>query len=122
MRNISFMLTTGQIRGRTKTVTRRMGWAFAKVGVKLMAVEKSQGLGRGGKIVRLGPVRLIDVRREPLDALVADLAYGYRETALEGFPAGSRYSDPFKFVNWFCSSHRGCTPSTIITRLEFEYL
>jgi hypothetical protein len=33
MKHMSFALTTSQIRNRTKTVTRRMGWATAKRGV-----------------------------------------------------------------------------------------
>jgi len=122
MRNISFMLTTQQIRNRTKTVTRRIGWSFLKVGAELQAVEKSQGLGKGGRIKRLCVIRVTSVRPEPLGALVEDLVYGFKETALEGFPVGSRYSDPFKFINFFCSSHRHCTPATIVNRIEFEYL
>jgi hypothetical protein len=53
VRNISFMLTTRQVCDRIKTVTRRNGWLFAKPGDLLCAVEKSQGLGKGGKIVRV---------------------------------------------------------------------
>jgi hypothetical protein len=49
-RYISFMLTQPQIRARTKTVTRRMGWKDLKPGTLLMAAEKCQGLGKGGKI------------------------------------------------------------------------
>jgi hypothetical protein len=121
-RNISFFLTTPQFIAGTKDVTRRMGWAFAKVGDVMMAVEKGQGLGKGGKVRQLGLIKLVDVRQEALGLLVDDLVYGWKETAREGFPVGTRYSDPFKFIQFFVSSHKGCSPLSIITRLEFVKL
>ena len=42
-RLMSFSMTTPQVRARTKTVTRRLGWRFLKPGVVLWAVEKAQG-------------------------------------------------------------------------------
>lgn len=57
MRNMSFMLTTAQIRDRSKTVTRRLGWWNLRVGDVVMACEKCQGLGKGGKIITLTPSR-----------------------------------------------------------------
>lgn len=115
MRNISFMLTTSQFIDGTKDVTRRLGWTFADVGMELCAVEKSQGLGKGGKIKRLGTIRLVGVRREPLSNMTRDTVYGHHEVVREGFPGMS----PKEFVEFFCWSHKGCKPSTIITRLEF---
>jgi len=41
-RNISFALTTQQVRNRTKTVTRRAGWLFLKAGDILCDLD---GLG-----------------------------------------------------------------------------
>lgn len=122
MRNISFMLTTPQIRERTKLVTRRNGWTFAKTGDELQAVEKSQGLGKGGKIKKLCVIRLVSVSREHLNEICTNPEYGRREMAMEGFPPPHKCSDPGYFVDFFCSSHRGVNPNTIITRLEFEYL
>lgn len=122
MRNISFMLTTQQVRDRTKTVTRRNGWRFAKAGDVLMAVGKSQGLGKGGKIKRLGPIRLVSVSPEQLNEICINQQYGRAEMIKEGFPPPHRLSDPGYFMDFFCSSHRGCHPNTIITRIEFEYL
>ena len=46
MRNISFSMTTEQVRRREKTVTRRLGWSDLKPGTILQAVEKAQGLDR----------------------------------------------------------------------------
>lgn len=117
MRNISFMLTTEQVRARTKDVTRRDGWLFAKVGDVYRAVEKSQGLGKGGKIKPICLIGLVDVRREPLRAMLDDVNYGRAECVREGFPDMT----PAAFVEFFCKSHRGVTPGTFITRLEFDY-
>jgi hypothetical protein len=66
MRNISFSLTTEQFKARTKTVTRRLGWTFLEPGTVLMGCEKCMGLKPGEKIVRLGRIRVVSVRRERL--------------------------------------------------------
>lgn len=121
-RHLSFALTKEQFRARTKTVTRRNGWRFLKAGDVLCGVEKSQGLGKGGKIVRMGMIRVVDVRREAMRAMVDDTNYGREECRREGFGEHPLLSDPVEFVNWFCACHRGCTPDTEITRIAFEYL
>lgn len=46
-RNMSFTLTIEQMRARTKTVTRRKGWAFLKPGDLVWAVVKGMGLKPG---------------------------------------------------------------------------
>lgn len=122
MRNISFSLTTPQFRKRIKRVTRRMGWINLKVGDVLMGVEKGMGLKPGEQIVRLGPIRVTDVRREPLRMMVDDLDYGRAETTAEGYPPGTEKHDPVVFVEFFCGSHKGCVPWSPVTRIEFEYL
>jgi len=53
MKNMSFMLTKPQMRARTKTVTRRLGWWLLKPGEIIMAVEKSRGRKKGNKLSRL---------------------------------------------------------------------
>lgn len=122
-RNISFALTTPQFLDGTKDVTRRLGWLFLRAGDELMAVEKSQGLGKGGKIKRLGMIRIVSVRREPLSRLMtAAIKYGYRECVREGFPPPHDLSWPKNFVDFFMASHRGCGFHTIITRIEFVRL
>jgi hypothetical protein len=116
MRNISFALTTAQFLDGSKDVTRRMGWQFLRPGDTLMAVEKSQGLGKGGKIKRFGVILVVDVRREPLRALTdRDDGYGFEEVRREGFPCCS----PPMFVSFFCRSHKGCTPDSVVTRIAF---
>lgn len=116
MRNISFSLTTEQFKARTKTVTRRLGWKFLKPGDELMACEKCMGLKPGEKIVRLGRIRVVSVRREPLEAMYNSI-YGKEDAIKEGFPDESGSG----FVGMFCR-HMHCDPRTCITRIEFEYL
>lgn len=121
MRNISFALTTQQIRDRTKTVTRRRGtwWSTVlKPGDVLCAVEKSQGIKRGG-LVRLGTIRVVSVRTELLLEILADKLNGYdnEESAREGFPM----MDGHQFVRMF-RRHMGGPPDQSVTRIEFEYI
>lgn len=119
-RNISFALTTPQFLDGTKDVTRRMGWLKLKDGDLLCAVKKGMGLKPGEKIERLGMIRVKSVRREPLDALLRFHPYGEIECQREGFPPPHSYSWPSAFIEFFCASHKGCTPESIVTRIEFE--
>lgn len=118
-RNISFALTTPQFLDGSKTVTRRNGWANLKSGDVLCAVEKSQGLGKGGKVKRLGNIIVKSVRREQLRAMTDDLDYGLEETTREGFPKGHPNHWPSEFVKFFCGSHKGVQPDSVVTRIEF---
>ena len=122
--NISFALTTRQFRERTKTVTRRLGWKNAKPGQILVACEKCQGLKKDQHPVVMGKIRIISVRREPLDVLTdRNYSISYSATAaaqeciMEGFPEMS----PEEFVRMFCE-HNGCDEFAWVTRIEFEYL
>lgn len=123
MRNISFSLTTHQVRHGFETgeilkdVTRRLGWANARIGEHLCACEKCMGLGPGGQLVRLGVIQLVHVGLQRLDAMLSDPAYGREEVRREGFPELT----PEQFVAMFCK-HMRCFPSDIITRLEFRYV
>lgn len=118
MRNMSFFLTTPQMRDRAKTVTRRLGWQNFQRRDLVRAVVKCQGLKAGQKIEPIGVIRILNVRREELAAMTSDYAYGVRECAAEGFPGML----PENFVKKFCASHKGCTPSTVITRIKFEHV
>jgi hypothetical protein len=118
VRNISFALTTEQIRSRTKTVTRRVGWAKLQVGTQLQPIVKGQGLKKGQHAEKVGgPIRVVSVRREPLRRLLDDQAYGSAEVIREGFPNLT----PQQFVTFFLASHTTCTVDEPITRIEFEY-
>jgi hypothetical protein len=111
MRNMSFMLTIDQVRARTKDVTRRLGWELLQAGDFVRACVKCMGLQKGERIEALATIRVIDVRRERLDAI--DQA----DVIREGFPE----LDPAGFVAMFCNSMR-CAPETFVTRIEFEYV
>lgn len=115
MRNISFSLTEEQFLDDSKDVTRRLGWANLKAGDRLMACRKCMGLKPGEKIVRLGEIEVISVRREPLNRMSADADYGLAEAIREGFPQMTGG----QFVEMFCK-HMSCPNSEIITRIEFK--
>jgi hypothetical protein len=135
LRNMSFMLTTDQIRNRTKTVTRRLGWKFLKPGDLIRAVEKCQGLKKGETMKPLAVLRVESVSRERLDRLEAEAIYGEQECRAEGFPKMS----PMEFVSMFCATHKvpdtrawglprakrqpfPMLPCDEVTRIEFSYV
>lgn len=109
MRNMSFALTTDQFLDGSKDVTRRMGWEFLKATDRFQAIRKGQGLKKGEQVERLGVCVVLSARRERLDAITED------DVRREGFPGMS----PDRFVMKFCENHAGCTPATVITRIEF---
>jgi len=116
MRNMGFQRTAQQVLARTKTVTRRLGWRELEPGALLQAVDKARGLPKGTKPERLGVIRVVGVRREPL-AKLREPRYGKREAKKEGFPDLSGRELVDRFV-----ANEGCTPSTVVTRIEFEYV
>jgi len=118
-------MTTDQIRAKTKTVTRRLGWLNLKPGEILQAVEKAQGLKKGERMKKIGLIRVVDVRREPLLKLLLECpsyggapGYGEEEMILEGFPG----RDPNDFVDFFLRGHDHNYTEEDITRIQFEYL
>jgi hypothetical protein len=118
---MSFALTESQILDGSKDVTRRLGWLQLKPGDLLRPVRKCMGLRPGEKVVVLtDPIEVVDVRREPLRRMTDDLDYGFEECAREGFAWHPDYKWPSTFVAMFCATHRGCTPETVITRIEFK--
>lgn len=112
MRNMSFALTTAQVRNRTKTVTRRLGWAFLKPGALLQPVVKCQGLKKSEQVEKIGgPIRVVSVRREPLE----------RINSIDCVSEGFISYRPEMFIAMFCR-HNRCTPTDIVTRIEFSYV
>lgn len=111
MRNMSFAITTDQIRMRTKTVTRRMGWRFLKPGDMICAVEKGMGLKKGEKVNRLANLIVTSVNAQRLCDIDQE------DVAREGFPDMSVQ----EFITMFCASHKGCKPDSVVTRIEFDY-
>ncbi len=111
MRNMSFALTTKQFKARTKTVTRRFGWWRLRPGDVLMGIEKGMGLRAGERVVRLGPIEIVSVRSEPLNAITNE------DCALEGFPE----MQAEEFVSMLVKHYR-CDPNKIVNRIEYRYL
>lgn len=111
VRNMSFMLTTEQIRNRTKTVTRRIGWKSLKPGTLLQPVAKGQGLKKGEHVEKIGgPIRVVAVDRVTLDTLSVQDVYR------EGFPQLTKA----QFIRLFKQTH-GCRRDAVVTRIEFTY-
>lgn len=110
-RNMSFMLTTEQVRKRTKTVTRRLGWWNLKPGETVNACVKCMGLKKGEKVERICQIRILSVRSEPLWNITQD------EVIKEGFPAWA----PEQFMELFMT-HNGCDDDIFVNRIEFEYV
>lgn len=115
MRNMSFFLTTVQMREGTKTVTRRLGWSDLEPGEHFMAVVKGQGIPKGGKVERIYECVCVNNRPEKLLLMIANPRYGKREAILEGFPQMSGR----EFVKMFCE-HNECEPDEVINRIEFK--
>lgn len=122
MKNMSFMLTTRQVREQTKTVTRRSGWLNLKAGDRLCAVKKGMGLKKGEKIEQLATIEVVSVRRELLSDMLDNPTYGRDECVKEGFGDHAQLCEPEAFVRFFCKTHQGCTPQSFVTRIEFSYL
>ena len=110
-RNMSFAMTTAQFLACTKTVTRRTGWLFLKPGDTVMGVEKGQGIPKGGKVKRLGLVRIVSVRRERLNAITQD------DVVKEGYPLMMCE----EFIAMYCDHNKAKSTDTV-TRIEFDYL
>lgn len=110
-RNMSFMLTTEQIKNKTKTVTRRLGWKFLTPGTILNACVKCQGLRKGERIQKICQIRVVDVQRIFLWDITDT------ECKKEGFP----HMNVHEFVRMFCREMK-CQPMQEVTRIEFEYV
>lgn len=111
-RNMSFAMTTEQVRKKEKTVTRRFGWWFLKPGDVVQPVEKAMGIKKGEKIRKIGSlVRIVSVKAEPLSAIDKD------DCIREGFP----HFEPADFTDMI-QDHYGCDLYDIVNRIEFEYL
>jgi hypothetical protein len=112
MKNMSFALTTEPFYLRRKTVTRRLGWKDLKPGQLLCGIFKGMGLKLGESPLKLAVIRVADVRRECLDEITLD------DVIREGFPGMS--CD--QFIQMFCRFHQSCKPSTVVTRIEFQFV
>lgn len=113
MRFMSFSMTVDQMRARMKTVTRRLGWKNAKVGDRVMAVEKYRGV-RVEDRVELGVIEFTEVARE---RLYLGVTSRHMDQVREGYPD----MDPSEFVTMFCEKMR-CHPADVVTRIAFQFV
>lgn len=111
-RLMSVSLTEDAVRDRTKSVTRRMGWLNLTPGTRLTLCRKVMGRRKGEPLVRIVDVEVVSVRRERLDEITP------AEVVAEGFPDMA----PAEFVGFFCNSHKGCTPDSKVSRIEWKYI
>lgn len=116
MRNISFSMTTEAFRRREKTVTRRLGWWDLQPGSILMGVEKGMGLGKGGKVVRLGAIKIVDVRMETLDSITD------ADCVLEGLPDWNAQKFIYMFSTYNRAKCKALGPRTMVNRIEFKHI
>jgi hypothetical protein len=109
---MSVALTEPSVRDRSKTVTRRMGWLMLKPGDQLTLCRKVMGRRKGEPLVRIVNVEVVAVKRMPLNWITE------AECEREGLPNLS----PAEFVEFFTATHKGCTPESDVTRIEWRYL
>jgi hypothetical protein len=113
---MSVAATTQAVLDRTKTETRRLGWAWLMPGVDLDLCRKVQGRRRADGTVepleRLARVHVWQTGRERLDAITQ------ASVDREGVPG---VSTPAEFVAFYCDTFK-VTPDTMVTVLRWEYL
>ena len=108
---MSFAETTPQVRNKTKTITRRLGWLTLKAGDMIQPCLKCMGLKKGEKIQKVGkPVKILRVTRSRLDTITKS------DVVKEGFPDWTKQ----QFITFFCKLNK-CQPSTVVTRIRFKY-
>jgi len=110
-RNMSFAMTTEQVRRREKWVTRREGWKFLKPGDIVTAVEKGQGLKKGEKVQHICQIRILKTDNVWLGYITQG------DVIAEGFPD----LNPQEFVEMYCKVNK-CGPVHKVNRIEFEYV
>ena len=109
-RLMSVALTEAAVVERRKTVTRRLGWTFAKPGDRITLCRKVMGRRKGEPLVRLADVELVSVRRERLCEITPE------DVKREGFDL-----DVEAFIDFF-TEHMRTVRWERVTRLEWKYL
>lgn len=110
MKNISFAMTTKQFLDGRKTVTRRWGWKTLKPGTVLCVVRQQRGMKLGQKVERIGYIKVLAVRQEPLDAITVE------DVHREGFPTWT----PMDFIEFFLTERpAGRTLRSMVTVITF---
>lgn len=122
MLNMSFFLTTRQVREGTKTVTRRLGWDDLQPGERVCAIVKGQGIPKGGTVERIRVIECVSNRQEPLWRMVLDPDYGKQEAIREGFPEMNGLEFVELFIKHHTSKKKVVDRNTAPNRIEFRYL
>lgn len=130
-RLMSVAFTEQAVTERRKTVTRRKGWwedkhgrRLLKPGDRLTLCRKVMGRKPGEPLVRLAEVEVVDVRREPLCAVmgpyVTDQNGGtiWPEMVAEGFPDMA----PMEFMQRYFTDAQGIRAMDDVTRIAWRYL
>lgn len=113
MRRMSFSKTTRQMRWGLKIRTMRIAgtWQHTGKGDVVMAIEKGQGIPKGGHQVEIGPIEILSVTgmqvRNVTRAILLE----------EGFP----YMSVPTFVHFFCKLNK-CDPSADVNSFLFKRL
>jgi hypothetical protein len=112
MKRMSFALTTEQIKNKTKTVTRRLGWDDLRPGDLIQPVVKCMGLKKGENQELIGgPIRVVAISSQRLYQI------SFEDVRHEGFPQLSQEG----FIDMFCKANN-CDRNTRVNRIEFEYV
>jgi hypothetical protein len=117
MKIISVGLTIESVQDQSKTVSRRLGFQKLKIGDLLQPVRKCMGLKKGEAIERIGcPIKVLEIKREPLHKMLDYPDYGLSECIKEGLPRLS----PREFVALLCKTYKIDTMQPV-TRIKWEY-
>lgn len=123
-RLMSVSYTADAVLARQKTVTRRQGWRFLKVGDRLTLCRKVMGRKKGEPLERIAEVEVVSVRREPLCAMtdrdviregIAPFDDRFDEWDWRGYPPAT------SFVSWYAWTFE-VDPYDEVTRIEWRYV
>ena len=112
MQNMGFSKTTEQARDRSKTVTRRWGWAKLEPGERVQQVVKAMGLKKGEKVEKIHVIECVSNRPDPLENITQ------AECVLEGFPDKSPAWLRSLLLRMKPKDFKGKRPN----RIEFRYV
>jgi hypothetical protein len=111
-RLMSVAFTEDAVVARSKTVTRRKGWAFLKPGDRLTLCRKVMGRKKGEPLVRVAEVEVVSVRRERL---------AHVDVAGELEREGCGHMGATEFITAYFEP-QGIHALDNVTRIEWRYL
>jgi len=111
-KNISFSMTTSQVKNQSKTVTRRQGWKSLKAGTLLQPIIKGMGLKKGEKVKKIGGlIKVVSVTSVQICEI------SKKDVINEGFPN----FEPRQFIEMYCKANK-VKPLDYCNRIVFEYI